>query len=230
MSKIAKLFRWQRKVDIREGDKILDTVYIRLVGDAEFQEAKTVALKRSKQLRILLRDKSTDEYQAGFSDLGSLSKDELIMGITFGEIPDYRDEGLMTLPDKEPPELSDNPTLEQQEEYETKLEELKNERTKLLTEFIEKKAEERKAEINKITDIEQLQEMYVHSVINMRCSEEFTRAFREYQVFKGTYTDNKLKTLAFDSFDEFDECAPQLKNQLMTAYISLELSGEDLKN
>lgn len=230
MSKIAKLFRWYKKVEIKAGDKVLETVYIRLVGDADFQEAKNISLRRSKQLRTLLRDKSTDDYQASFSDLESLTRDELIMGVVFGEIPDYRDEGLLTLPDKEPPELPDNPTLEQQEEYETKLEELKTERAKALTEFIEKRSEERKTEIGVTEDIEKLREMYVHSVINMKCSEEFTRAFREYQVFKGTYTDNKFKTLSFDNFEEFDGCAPQLKAQLMTAYISLELTGEELKN
>jgi len=230
MSKIAKLFRWYRKVEIRAGDKVLDTVYIRLVGDGEFQEAKSVALKRSKQLRVLLRDKTTDEHQASFSDLGSLTKDELIMGVTFGEIPDYRDEALLTLPEKELPELPDAPTLEQQEEHETKLEEMQRERAKSLSEFIEKRAEERREEISKVDDLETLREMYVHSVINMKCNEEFTRAFREYQVFKGTYADNKFKTLAFDNFDEFDGCAPQLKSQLITSYISLELSGEELKN
>lgn len=230
MSKIANLFRWHKKVEIRDGDKVLDTVYIRLVGDAEFQEAKIVALKHSKQLRILLRDKSTDEYAANFSDLHSLTRDELIMGVTFGEIPDYRDEGLLTLPEKDPPELPDDPTLEQQEEHETKIEELRADRAKALTEFIEKRAEERKVEIGEEEDIEKLREIYVRSSINMKCSEEFTRAFREYQVFTGTYADSKFKTLAFDNFDEFDGCAPQLKNRLMTAYISLEMSGEELKN
>ena len=230
-SKIAKLFRWHKKIEIRMGDKVLDTVYIRLVGDGDFQEAKIIALKCSKKLRIALRDKSTVDYEASFSDLNSLTKDELIMGVTFGEIPDYRDEALLALPEKVVPELPDNPSLEQQEDYETKLDEFKTERAKALTEFIEKRGEERRKQIEKeITDIEKLRELYVQSVINMKCSEEFTRAFREYQIFKVTYMDNKFKTLAFDSFEEFDGCAPQLKNQLITAYITLELSGEDLKN
>lgn len=230
MSKISKLFRWHRKVEIREGDRILDTVYIRLVGDAEFQEAKLVSLQRSKQLRILLRNKDTDEYRATFSDLDLLTRDELVMGITFGEIAEYRDEALLSIPEIELPELVDSPTLEQQENHETKIKEIKSDRTKAITEFIEKRAEERKGEINSVEDNEQLRGMYTHSIINMKCSEEFTTAFRGYQVFKGTYIDNKFKTLAFDDFDEFSECAPQLKNQLMMAYINLEMSGEDLKN
>lgn len=230
MSKIAKLFRWHKKIDIKEGDRVLASVYIRLVGDADFQEAKSVSLRHSKELRINLRDSSTDDYKANFFDLDSLSKEELIMGVTYGEIPDYRDEALVTLPEKEIPDLPDNPTLEQQEDYETKLTERKDDRVKSIAEFIEKMAEEKKVKLNKIDDMDSLRDMYTNSVINMRCGEEFTRVFREYQIFKGTFTDSKFTMLAFDSFEEFNDCAPALKITLLTAYVSLELSGEDLKN
>lgn len=229
-SKLSKLFRWHKKVEIKSGDKILDTVYIRLVGDADFQEAKTMSLKYSKQLRISLRNKETEDYGANFSDLDTLTRDELIMGITYGEIPDYRDEALLTIPEKEKPELPDDPTLEQQEDYEIKETELRAERAKVIADFIEKRSEERKAEFAQIEDIDKLREMYTHSIVNMRCGEEFTRIFREYQVYKGTYVDSEFKTLAFESFDEFNGCAPQLKATLLSAYIDLELSGEELKN
>uniref|UniRef100_A0A6M3K3G7 Uncharacterized protein n=1 Tax=viral metagenome TaxID=1070528 RepID=A0A6M3K3G7_9ZZZZ len=229
-SKLSKLFRWHKKVEIKRGDKVLETVYVRLVGDADFQEAKNVSLKHSKQLRVKLRNKESEEYDANFSDLDTLTRDELIMGVTYGEIPDYRDEALLTIPEKELPELPDNPTLEQQEDYETKAGEIRGERAKAIADFIEKRAEERKAEFAKIDDIDKLREMYTHSIINMKCGEEFTRVFREYQIYKGTYLDNKFKTLAFESFEEFNECAPQLKATLLSAYVNLELSGEDLKN
>ncbi len=229
MSRIAQLFRWHTKVEVKEGGKVLETVFIRLVGDTEFQEARTVALKQSKLMRIAMRDKSADEHQANFSDIDSLTSDELTQGIAYGEIPDYRDEALLTLVEKVPPEMPDNATLEQQEEHETALGEIKAERAKNIAEFIEKKAEERKAELVNV-DIDQLREQYVHAVINIRCSEEFTRSFREYQIYKGTFYDSKFKKLAFDSFEEFDGAAPQLKSQLMVAYINLELTGEDLKN
>lgn len=230
MGKLSKLFRWHRKVDITEGDNTLATVYMRLVGDADFQEAKSVALRRSKELRIKLRDTNTEEHKSNFLDINSLTRDELMMGVSFGELPDYRDEALLQAPEKSPPELPDNPTLEQQEEYETKVEEIRNERAKFISDFIEKKSEERKAELSKIEDTDKLREMYTHSVINMKCTEEFTKVFREYQVYKGTFNDAKFTQPAFDSYEEFEECAPQLKNQLLRAYVNLELTGEELKN
>ncbi len=230
MSKLSKLFRWHKKVEIKDGDKVLDTVYIRLVGDSDFQEAKNMALKRSKALRVNLRNPETEEHKSSFSDIESLTKEELGMGVTFGEIADYRDEALLQVPEKEVPQLPDSPSLEEQEEYEEALENARTERADALAKYIEKRSDERRAELGKIEDIGTLREMYIHSVINMKCSEEFTKAFREYQIYKGTYKDSAFKDLAFDSFEEYVECAPQLKNLLLTAYVSLEMTGEDLKN
>ncbi len=230
MSKLSKLFRWHKKVEIKDGETVLDTVYIRLVGDTEFQEAKNAALKCSKALRIKLRNNESEEYQASFSDIESLTKEELCMGITFGEITDYRDEALMQVQEKEIPPLSDNPTLEEQENYEAAVEKRQTDRATALAKYIEKKSDERKGELMKIESIEELREMYRHAIINLRCSEEFTKVFREYQIFKGTFRDPDFKELAFDSFEEYTQCAPQLKNMLLTSYVNLELSGEDLKN
>jgi len=230
MSKIAKLFRWHKKIEIKEGDKVLDTVYVRLVGDAEFQEAKNLSLTRSKALRIKLRNPETDEYKASFSDLETLTRDELLMGITFGEIADYRDEALLQMPEKELPPLSDNPSLEEQENYEETIQTRQRERAESLTKYIEKRADERKVELSKIEDIGKLREMYTHSIINLKCSEEFTKSFREYQIYKGTFKDAKFQELAFDSFEEYSQCSSRLKDMLLTAYVSLELTGEDLKN
>ena len=105
MGNLSKLFRWHRKVDITEGNNVLATVYVRLVGDTDFQEAKSVALRRSKELRIKLRNPGSEEHKSNFLDIDSLTKDELIMGVSFGELPDYRDEALLQVPEKSLPEL-----------------------------------------------------------------------------------------------------------------------------
>ncbi len=230
MSKLGKLFRWNRKVDIKEGENILATVYLRLVGDNDYQEARNTALKHSKDLRVALRNPETVEYKTNFSDIDSLTKEEMLMGITIGELANYRDEALMTIPDKERPELPDNATLEQQEEHETKITKMREDRVQSIADYIEKKSNERKAELDKVEDINVIKNLYRTSIVNIRCEEEFTKTFREYQIYKGTYKDEALTELAFDSFEEFLDSAPQLKTTLMTSYVNLELTGEDLKN
>jgi len=230
MSKLSKLFRWSRKIDIKDGEKVLDTVYLRLVGDNDYQESRDMALKHSKMMRVALRNKDSAEHKSNFGDIDSLTKDEMIMGITIGELSNYRDEALMNLPEKDKPELPDNATLEQQELFDAQVKKTREDRVQSIADYIEKKSEERKTELLKIEDIVQIKSLYVTSVINIRCEEEFTKTFREYQIYKGTFKDEVMTELAFDSFDEFLNSAPQLKSLLMSAYINLELTGEDLKN
>jgi hypothetical protein len=136
----------------------------------------------------------------------------------------------MNIAERERPELPDNATLEQQEEHEAKIIKTREERIQGIADYIEKKSNERKAELDKIEDMNQIKAMYKTSIVNIRCEEEFTKMFREYQIYKGTYRDEALTELAFDSFEEFLDSAPQLKTTLMSAYVNLELTGEDLKN
>ena len=230
MSKLGNLFRWSKKVEIKDGDTVLDTVYIRLVGDNDYQGARNIALRHSKELRVKLRDSETLEHKTNLGDLDSLTKDDLVLGITVGEITDYRDEALVTIPEKEAPQLPDDATLEQQEEHETLMVELRDARVQAIMEFMEKRSDEKKIELDALDSVDELRALYTHSIINIKCGEEFTRIFREYQVFSGTFKDKGLKGLAFDSFEEFSDCSPQLKTVLLSEYISLEMSGEELKN
>ena len=230
MSKLSNLFRWSKKVDIKDGNKVLASVYIRLVGDDDYVEARGISLRYSKELRIKLRDTTSVEYNESFADLVNLGKEELIMGIVVGELSNYRDEAVTVIREKEAPELPDNPTLEQQEAHETKLTELREERVQEIAGFIDKKSEDRKTELAAIEDLEKLRTMYSQSIINIKCMEEFSRVFREFQVYKGTYNDSEFKELAFDSFEDFTSSSPQLKTQLLNAYLGLEIGGEDLKN
>ena len=231
MDKLSDLFRWRKKIYLKDGKRTVGTAWIRLVGDADYQQARNISLKRSKQLRNRLRDETTDDYVAAFTDIDSMSKDELILGVIFSEISDYRDEALVTTQDESLPELDgDNPSLEEQEEHQTKLEEIRRKRVEVLAAQIDKKSEERKEALNSITDIEELKRLYRDAVVNIKCIELFTTTFRNFCAYKGTFKDDRYKELAFDSFDEFEESASQLKSQLLAAYTNLEITGEDLKN
>ncbi len=229
MSDFAKLFRWKKKVEIKSGEAVIGTAFIQLVGDVEYQEARNLALKGSRALRIKLRDKTSSEFAVNFSDVDVMTKDELINGIIISEISDYRDEAMLTMKDEPEPELPDNPTLEQQEDHEAKLEEIKDNKVKTLSAALEKRGEKRRKELDK-ADIEDIKKLYIVSMTNVKAVEEFARLFREYQVFKGTFKDENYKEPAFTSFEEFAEASPTLKQQLASAYIGLEISGEDLKN
>jgi hypothetical protein len=230
MSRLSQLFRWKRKVDVLDGDKVLATVYLRIVGDGEYQEARNIALQRSKELRKKLRDITSEEYNISFTDIDVMTRDEIIMAITYAEIPDYRDEAMMNVAEVPVPDMPDNPTLEQQEEHQTAVDKVKKDRIDALTSHMENSGKKRREELGKIENIEELRKLYKTAIVNTRCTELFTTVFREYCVYKGTFNDSSYKESAFDSFDDFYSSAPQLKMQLQIAYSNLEITGEDLKN
>jgi len=229
MPKLSRLFRWSKKVDIRVNDKIVDTVYIRLVGDVVFQDARKLALKESRTLRAKLRNTESEEYKSNFSDIDFLTKDELVNGILVGEMSTFRDEAMMEYKVEEVPELSDNPSMEEQEEHDEKIDALQSKRIKTLTDAIESKADARKKMLD-VMENKELISLYTRAMCEVRCTDAFTDTFREYQVYMGTFTDKSFKVLAFDSFQDFRESSATLKELLTNAYNSLEISGEDLKN
>jgi hypothetical protein len=234
---LAHLFRWSTKVDIknREGN-VVDTLFIRLVGDVDYGQAQQYGLLESRKLRKRLRDENTVDNQALFLDLDEKTKDDLVVGILYSEMTSFRDAAVSELGDElfRIPSLPDNPTLEDREKYQEKEEKLAEEKTKKLQALMEKKSEERRIKLNELAEkengVEELRKLFVDSSINFRCLDEYSRAFREYCVFAGTYKDSKFTEKAFDNFEQFRNASSNLKRQIIDAYLELELSGEQLKN
>lgn len=229
---LIDLFKWNTKVDItnKQGE-ILETLYVRLVGDVDYNEAQQSGLIASRKLRKRLQDETALDHQSLFLDLDEKESDELIFGILMAEMSTFRDLavdelGVDVLKLKE---LSDNPTLEEREQQQEAQEIAEQEKIDKLKDKMSEKSEERKAEL-KEKSVEELREIFVTSSINIKCLEEFGNVFRDYCVFTGTFINNKFIEKAFNNFDEFRNISPTLKRQLVDAYLSLELTGDQLKN
>ena len=229
MAKISDLFRWKKEVALKLGDKNIAKYYVRVVGDADFSAARNKALKSSRELRIKLRTEGSDEFDAMFCDLGVLTPDEMANGIIASEAADFSDEALITIKEEKVPELEENPTLEQQEDHLAKHDSARTKRIHEVAKFIDGKIKVRREELVKLPK-EELTKLYTSSIVDGECTKLFTTIFREYCIFKGTFIDAGYSEPAFSSFEEFHESNINLKTQLMTAYIELEISGDQLKN
>jgi hypothetical protein len=234
MSKELKnLFKWNRKLEILDNDnKLVDTIYIRLVGDVDYNIAQQYALLASRKMRKALNDKESIEYQSLFFDADEKSKEELTFNIITTEIPTFRDQVISELGSEltyKEPELGDNPTLEEREKEQASKEVFEKERIEKIQKKLEEKAEVRKKELES-KELESLRSTYISSGISAKCIEEFSTIFREYCSFAGSYSDNTFKVKVFPSFEDFRDLAPTLKQQIMEAYLNLEMTGEDLKN
>jgi hypothetical protein len=233
--KLSELFRWHKKIEIKNGNDVVSTVYIRLVGDRDYQDARLYALKDSKDMRIKLRNSESPEYQSSFFDLNSMTKEELVNTILYSELPLFRDDAVVKYPDKEPIDMSDvsatpdNPSLEDQEKLLSAKKKQIDDRVENLTKYMEQKSNERREALNKLS-IDDIKNLYKEAAISVRCNEIFTTTFRDYQVYRGTFDDVNYTSPSFSSFEELKNASPLLKSQLVDAYTSLEINGEDLKN
>ena len=230
MGNLSKLFKWSKKVDILgSSDEVVATVYMRLIGDADFSEARDTALASSKKLRRDLKNPSSLAYTGAFADIDYVDKDDMINNIIVSEMSLYRDEAVKLFPEKDLPESPETLDLEAQEEYQDKIKSIKDGRVKQISEHMDKRFEERRIELEAL-EADKLKKDYIRAVINNRTNQEFMDVFQDFCAYKATYSDENMKKPEFSSFEEFVNCAPQVKDQLLRAYLTLEVSGEEIKN
>ena len=182
-------------------------------------------------MRKKLRDKDSLEYKASFLDLDDREKSELVIGTLLSEVTTIRDIAVEELGDEltKPIKEIEGDSLEVQEKRQEAEDNLEKDRLQKLRDKMDEKSEQRREELEKL-ELDELKSMYVTASINMKCLEMFSSVFRDYCVFVGTYTDEKLTEKAFDSLEEFRNMVSTVKKQLLDAYLDLEITGEDLKN
>ena len=76
---LAKLFNWGDKFSITDkyGNFITD-VYIRLVGDAELNQARVKAIRASREMREKLKTEGTDERMVFMPDFDLMEDKEIV--------------------------------------------------------------------------------------------------------------------------------------------------------
>lgn len=228
---LVDLFRWNKQVDIKDKDKnVVATVFIRLVGDIDYNQAQQHALLISRKLRKALKNTDSMEHQSLFLDIDDRNRDDLTLGVLLSEMSNFRDMAVAELGDIfKVSELSLNPTLEDKEQHQEAEEKLVQDKFDKIKSKMEEISNKRKLELE-VLPTEDLKKLFIDSNINMKCIEEFSEAFRDYCVFAGTYKDQEFKTKVFIGFDDYRNTSPNLKKQLLDAYLELEISGEQLKN
>lgn len=224
---VSKLFIWTKDTEIEFNGK-KTKAYIRLVGDAELNRARVFAIRKSAELRKLLKNKESDEYIAYIPDQSSTTKDELINGLLVLGTKLATQEAMKEISLPIPAEPSADSTLEEQEKYQELVDNYPEEREKLVRELVIEKLNKLDESYKKQDEVK-LYELYVEQVITQLCETEMLKRFREMCAYFGTYQDKKLTKRLFDSFDEFDNVNTDVKSFLINEYVSLEIDGEVLK-
>lgn len=227
--KIEELFRWRGKVEIKDNEgNVVETLYQRVVGDADIQRARLAALKASKLKRRALKDKTSDDALIDLPFEDDYTHEELVTLIIFSKYSTFRQNAEFNIEEKKVKEPKSEATLEEQEEYITKVEEAKKEYEEKVNNRIKEQGEKLEAELKEKT-VEELFDMYMKEHIDIICRLEMIKVFDEYATFFGTYGDEKFKERRFTTIEAFRDLSPRVKNQLLQNYKDLEMNLSDVK-
>lgn len=225
---ISKLFYWGDKFTITGKGNTLD-VYIRLVGDAELNRARVFALRKSAELRRQLKDVNSEQRLARLPDFTVLDKEALVENTLTFYVREITMKAYEEVEVPEPKALKSDATLEQQEKYQSEIDDYPNKLNEAVRKFIEKEVEKERKKLSKRTK-EEIVEEYEQVLINRHCENEMVIRMKEMCAFLGSFMDEEYKKPVFDSFEKFDNMPTEIKKQFIEAYSSLEIGTDELKN
>lgn len=225
---IERLFAWSKEHTIitPEGKEV--KVYIRLLGDADLNKARVMALRRSSELRKALKDPDSDERVAYIPYQEELSKDILVSSIVALTMRESTQQIIRELSMKVPKEPASDATTEELEKYQKEVDEYPEKREKAIRERLDKLLAKRREEYEELEE-DNLYSIYLGVLIKELCEQELLKRFKEYCVFFGTYSDRKLTKRFFNDFSSFDNIPSNIKDDLTDTYSLLEIESEELK-
>ena len=227
--KIDELFRWRGKIEITGSEgEIVETLYQRVIGDADIQKARLEALKASKLLRKALKDIDSDEYLVNIPFEDDYTQEELTTLIIFSKYSSFRQNAELRVNETRVKEPKSDATLEEQEEYITKIEEAKQTYEESVNEEIKRQGEKLEEELKGNTVLE-LFNMYKKEHIDIACRIRMIEVFDEFATLFGTYSDEKLKNRRFENIEDFRDLSPRVKSRLMDNYKKIELNLTEVK-
>ncbi len=226
---ISKLFEWGKEFQLlvpNTNKKV--KLYIRLLGDSEINRARIYAIRKSKELRTKLRSPDTDEHLAYMQDYSSLNQDEVLELVLALSVKGIAQQAIKEVSIPYPVMPDSDAELEEQEKFQTLVDDYPNKRERALREYISKNVDLLKRSLQKESK-EYLLKEYEKLIIDALCEEEMIKSFRDMSAYLGTYKDKEYTNLAFKSVDEFLKLPQQIKEEIIQDYLSLEVSVEDLK-
>lgn len=226
---ISKLFNWGGELTILDDIGVeVDKLYVRLVGDAELNRARVIALRSSAELRKKLKDENSDEYFAFIPLKELVDKDKIVELILLYSTREITREVVKNMDLAFPKNPKSTDSLEEMEKFQKEVDEYTSNKDRLTNEEIVKKLNELKKFVQEKEE-DSLYKDLVNTIANELCEQEMLRKFNEACAFYGTYADKEYKIRLFKDFEDFLNLPTNIKNQIIDFYSTLEIDSESLK-
>jgi len=226
---VRRLFTWGTAFELSyPGTDEVSLVYMRLVGDEDMNKARVYALRESKKFRNILKDPESDERMALIPSVGDISDSDLVQLVAMFSTRNLSKRSVREVSIRLPKQPKDDASLEDQEEYQSKVDSYESSLELARMNFVKEGIEEIKVAIAKLSP-EELYDLYVKSLIDEFCELKSLSALRDFTTYFGTFSDSDFKHRYFESLDQLLNLPTHLKDQFISAYQSLEIGGEELK-
>lgn len=227
---ISKLFAWGDKFEIyNKYNNETVIVYIRLIGDAELNQARVYGLHKSSSLRKKLKDTTSFEYDAFIAGIYELDdKDKLVDLLCTLSMRNVVRNAYREIKTPAPVEPKSDASLEAQERYQAEVDSWDERHTQAINEFVQKQLDIIRTE-SSARDVAYLQGTCAGLYMDDLCEKEMMDAYKTFCVYSGTFSDEQYTTRLFTSVGEFENLPADVKIQFISHYDDLDMGIEQLK-
>ena len=224
---ISKLFDWGNAYSFEYGGNTY-TVYVRVVGDADLNRARTYAIRESAVLRKNLRTSGSDDNLAYIPDKDIMTKEEIINATLIGMTRDFTLAAYREVKMNLPTEPNSEASLEEKEEYQKEIDEFPTKREEAITKYVMNRVNEQRKELEK-ENYDILYNRFVNERVNQLCEEKMVNEFRSMCAYLGTYSDSGYHKKLFTTFEEFNNLPTVIKETFIDFYFSQDMDIDNLK-
>jgi hypothetical protein len=226
---ISILFKWGTPVPMKDAfGNTIETIYVKLVGDSETNRARTYALRESAELREKLRTPKTDERIAYIPDWKSMKTANLVELVIQFKLREHVQRVTQDLLLPLPVEPKSDARLEDHENYQKEVDEYPNQRENKIKEELGKVIDSERKYLSSLPKGEIALEAE-NAIIAELCEKRMYDAFQAMVLTFATFKDPEYKERYFKSVEEFEALISDFKDQLFTAYNSININTENLK-
>lgn len=240
--KIADLLKYRGEITLTDkaGNEILYedkpvVVYLRLIGDQDLEESYKVARAASADYRAKLRDSNSLEYKERVLPVLEADEKQCIDIIKASRTSNIEAEARANTERPELPELAefaqdaDAPTLEEQEKYDAEIARIEKEYEDAVANYKQVREAVVEDEL-KDTLIDDLRTLAAIEIVAILTLPVFFNELMDQKLYRASYLDKTYRERAFDTVEEFKNADAVIKDQLITKYLELEISPDQIKN
>lgn len=243
MGKLTNLLKWKKVIRIKderglaakdeEGNPIV--VYMRVIGDKDFEDASLKARYASASRRVALSVAGSEDYISNVAIFDNATKEQCIEMIVQGRGANWTGEALSNVTVPELPKIEDvardpdAPTLEELEKLDKMALDIDKEYRAELEQYVKTREEVLRVELD-AKPLEELIELAKQEVIVVLSIQMYLDTLIDEKVWRAVYQDEEYTLREFTSVEEFQNLNARLKEYLREEYRRLEAGLEDIKN